>query len=408
MSILSPKQQTEWRESDARWNVACGAASSGKTYCEYYKLPKRMLRLPPGNCLLIGKTERTYQRNILDPMRDMYGEEMISRVGANGTVTLFGRRCYLVGANDERSVTKIQGMTLVYANGDEFTTWPESFFQMLKSRLRAPGACCDLTANPEGPYHWGKKFIDDTPSLRYWHYTLDDNPFLEKAYVDAIKAEYTGMWYKRYILGLWVAAEGAIYDMFDEALHVAGKVPPGISILQHWIGVDYGTLNPTVFLLMGQGTDGVLYILDEWRYDSAEHGGRQKTDAQYSKDFKGWVSDHMIDPRWIFVDPSAASFRAQLRQDGVRHIAEASDVGQFNTVTDGLRRTGSLFGAQRLRILKHCKGLIREIQGYCWDSKAQERGEDEPLKVADHGPDALRYLVNGTHNTWRHWLGKAV
>lgn len=373
-----------------------GAASSGKTYVSYFLKAKRMRQLPPGNCLLIGKTERTYARNVLDPMRDLFGDQFVSQVKGNGVVEMFGRQCYLVGANDERSITKIQGISIVYADCDEFPTYPESFFQMLKSRLRQPGACADLTANPENPYHWAKTFIDTTKNLRSWHFLLDDNPFLDTAYVEAIKQEYTGVWYRRYILGEWCAAEGAVYSMFDESLHVVDQLP---AMRQYWVGVDYGTTNPTVFLLMGEGVDDCLYVIDEYRYDSAEHGGRQKTDAQYSADYRLWIQHHGVKPRWVIIDPSAASFIAQLHADKIQNLAHAD-----NAVLDGIRRVSTLLGANRLKIHRSCKGLIQEMSGYVWDAKAALVGDDKPLKVNDHSVDALRYLCNGIRNVWSRWI----
>lgn len=385
MAILSPKQREVWRSPVKRWNVLVGAVRSGKTYIGYLLKAKRMRQLPPGNCLLVGKTERTYCRNVLDPMRELYGDELIGQINGRGMVTLFGRPCYVVGANDERAVQKIQGMGLIYCDGDEFPTWPQSFFQMLKSRLSEPGAMCDLTGNPEGPYHWAKQFIDTTGNLNCWHFTLNDNPYLDPEYVQAIKTEYSGVWYQRLIEGLWVAAEGAIYDMFSEALHVVDDLP---EIKAHYIACDYGTANPTVFLLIGHAVDGKYYVVDEWRWDSAEKH-RQLTDEQYSQELRAWISAHGIHPVKIIIDPSAASFKAQLRLDRFVGLKDAD-----NTVLDGIRRTAMLLNVERLFIHRRCKGLIKELTSYVWDAKAAERGEDVPVKQNDHAPDALRYFVN--------------
>lgn len=402
MLPYSPKQADVLLNANARWNLLVGATSSGKTFATFDLIAKRILVQPKGNCLLIGKTERTLSRNVLDPMRDRFGVKHVSEIDHKGTVRLFGRRCYTVGANDERSIRKIQGISLVYAYGDEFAIWPESFFNMLKSRLRIPGAMFDGTCNPEGPYHWAKRgLLDRADELDLYsrHFVLDDNPYLDPSYVSALKSEYVGMWYKRYILGLWVAADGAVYDMFDESKHVIDSLPVNEdgypAILRYWVGIDYGTSNPTVFLLVGQDFGGTLYVCDEWRYDSSEHGGRQKTDAEYSAGFREWIAGQGVAPKFAFVDPSAASFIAQLRRDGVRNLASAD-----NSVTDGIRRVATLLSSGRLRIHRRCKGLIREISGYVWDSKAQMHGEDLPCKQADHGPDALRYVINGTVSSW--------
>lgn len=391
MPLLSPKQRTIWNQieaEDARWNVMAGAVSSGKTYLGYLLKAKRMLRLPPGNCMLVGKTYRSYCRNVLDPMREMWGAELIGSPRGDGTVELFGRRCYLVGANDERSVQKIQGLSLVYCDGDEFATWPESFFQMLKSRLRQPGATCDLTCNPEGPFHWAKQFID-SGAARYWHFTLDDNPFNTAEFDAAIRQEYKDLWYRRHILGEWVAAEGAIYSMFDLDKHVV-RTDVGPSA-RCWIGVDYGTSNPTVALAMRFEPDRMV-ITHELRLSGL-------TDLQAAERVKAWMAEVGATPQWVFVDPSAASFRLQLYHSGI-----SNGVAADNDVLSGIRRIASLLMAGRLVIHERCEGLIREMTSYIWDSSAQARGEDKPVKSDDHGPDALRYLVNGTRSAWERWL----
>jgi PBSX family phage terminase large subunit len=352
-------------------------------------------RQPPGAVVLIGKTERTLQRNVIHPMRLRFGEDTVSDIHGQGVVTIAGRDCYVVGANDERARTKIQGQGYILAYGDEVTTWAESFFTMLKSRLDKPESRFLGTCNPEGPYHWLKRDMIDRAgdlNVKHWHFTIDDNPFLAPEVVADLKREYAGVWYKRYILGLWVAAEGAVYDMFDPQTQVVKELP---AMRRYWVGIDYGTTNPTVFLLLGEGVDNCLYVCREWRWDSVAKS-RQKTDAQYSADYRDWID---VSPDWVFIDPSAASFINQLWQDGVKRIAPAD-----NAVLDGIRATSSLLSAGRLKIHESCKGLIEEMSAYIWDKKAEERGEDKPLKTHDHGPDALRYAINGTRNIWARWI----
>lgn len=389
MPHFSEKQAESFAARPRRWNIHVGATSSGKTYGTYSILLKRMRRQPPGNCLLIGNTLGALVRNVIEPMKEIFGPELVQGpYGRFNKVRLFGRECYTLGAHDESSYKAIQGITLAYAYGDEFPTWPRSIMEWLKSRLRVAGACFDGTGNPEGPFHWAKvDWIDraDDLDLAYWHYVLDDNPFLPPDYVESLKREYTGVWYQRLILGLWVAAEGIIYDVFDQAVNVVDEHPP---IVEWWIACDYGTSNPTVFLLVGLGEDGNYYVVDEWRWDSRKRR-RQKTDAEYATDLAEWIDHHDVFPQAIIVDPSAASFIAACRADGIYGVTPAD-----NDVLGGIRRTASMFGAPKLFICSRCKGLIGEILGYVWNPKAQERGQDEPLKRDDHGPDALKYWCN--------------
>lgn len=381
----SPKQKIVFKNAHRRWNILSGAVRSGKTFCSYDLIPLRIKGLPHGNRLLIGKTLATLQRNVLDPLRERY--HYVSSVSNRGVVRIFDRPFYCVGANDEKSVAKIQGLGLIYAYGDEVTTWPESFFQMLKSRLDKPGACFDGTCNPESPQHWFKQSMIDNPDLDVFHqhFTLDDNPFLSEEFKNNLKKEYTGVWYRRYILGEWCMAEGVIYDCFNEAIHVIDDLPPGR--YAYYAGVDYGTSNPTVFLLLAHDLiTNNLYIIDEYYYDSRVHH-RQKTDAEYSQDYIKFIEGRY--PQETFVDPSAASFILQLRKDGVNGVRQAN-----NAVLDGIRTVASAYHQGKLFILRRCNHLINEIPCYVWDSEAQKIGEDRPLKQNDHCSDAKRYILN--------------
>lgn len=391
-----PKMPFEWGffgskalrsldDSTARTNLWHGAVRSSKTITSIVRWLEYVRTAPPGDLLMAGKTERTLKRNILDPIQQMVGSKRFKYNRGTGEATLFGRQVYISGANDERSEGKIRGMTLAGAYGDELTLWPESFFKMLLSRLSVPGAKLFGTTNPDGPFHWLQTgYLDkDGLDLRSWHFELADNPNLDPAYVEALKREYTGLWYKRFILGLWVAAEGAIYDMWDENVHVVDVIPDRFDRLL--IGCDYATGNPTVFLLVGQAGKN-LYVIDEYYWDSSKTG-RQKTDAEYSADFKRFLGDRH--PQAICVDPSAASFIVQMKRDGIPGIRHAD-----NTVLDGIRNVASFLSGDRLFVYRSkCPNLLREFASYVWDPKAQQRGEDKPLKQHDHALDALRYVV---------------
>lgn len=386
--MYSPKQAEVIREARSRLNFLVGAISSGKTFIGSDLLVLRIGSLPPGNILLTGKTLDTYQRNVLDPMRNRFGDDYISTIhGSPLHVDIFGRPCYVVGANDERSYRKIQGISLVHANCDELTGFPESFTMWLMGRLREPGAILDATMNPEHPSHYVKRmFVDRTDlDLSVFNFTIDDNPFLDPIYVAEMKRIYTGVWYDRLILGKWVAAQGAVYDMFDERVHVVDFIP---QILRYWVSCDYGTSNPTAFLLIGLGVDGKYYVIDEFYWDSvAEH--RQLTDAEYSQKYQDWIQGWGVTPMKVLVDPSAASFKVQLRKDRIPNVIDAD-----NDVLNGIRRVSTMFNKSRLFIHKRCTYTRTEVSSYLWDPKASLKGEDKPKKESDHTPDALRYLIN--------------
>ncbi len=378
---FSPKQKKVIKEADARWNILSGAVRSGKSYASYWLLPKRLLELP-GNILLVGKTERTLKRNVIDPMQSLFGEANVSQVYGDGLVDLFGRRCYVVGANDERAVTKIQGLGLSYCLGDEMATWPHNFFEMLKSRLDQPGARFDGTCNPEGPHHWLKEFVDSgSPYIKHFQFSIDDNPFLDPVFVEALKSEYSGVWYKRYILGQWVMAEGSVFDMFDESRHV---IDCPWDHEEYGVAVDYATASVMTFGLYGV-SEGKVYLLKEY-YWNAEKKGRQKTDGQFADDFEDFIGD--IKPKEIWIDPSASSFKLELRRRGYSQARPAK-----NDVINGIRLVSSYLAREKFFIDRSCKDTIQEFGGYVWDPKAQQKGIDQPLKQNDHAMDRNRYFI---------------
>lgn len=416
---LVGKQRESVRLATARGNLWEGAVRSSKTVCSIMQWLKYVRTGPPGPLLMVGKTERTLKRNIIDPISEMVGSSRCHyRTGA-GELDLFGRLIYTAGAHNELAAEKIKGMTLAGAYADEVTTYPESFWSMLMTRLSVDGAQWFGTTNPEGKNHWLKRdFLDraalhltrdgqvlrsegpDVLDLHRFSFQLDDNPNLPAAYVESLKREHVGLFYKRYILGEWVAAEGAIFDMWDDDRHIVDTLPSMV----RWpgLGVDYGTTNPFVGLLLGVGTDQRLYLASEYRYDSRANR-RAQTDAEYSAALRGHVrgipalaGQH---PEWTVVDPSAASFIEQLHRDHWPRVTDAD-----NAVLDGIRQVMSLIGNDQLRAHVSCKGWIDEVSSYSWDPKATADGRDEPLKQDDHSMDAGRYAIRTTEALWRPYI----
>jgi len=404
--VCSPAQIRSIHEAQTTPQIAlwAGAVSSGKTIASLVAFFIALTRAPDrGLVVIVGRTLQTIERNILDPLQaaDLFGilAGQVHHTPGSTTATILGRTVHLIGASDVRAEARIRGATIALAYVDEATLVPHSFWMMLLSRLRVPGARLLATTNPDGPQHWLKReFIDraDTVGLRYWHFTLDDNPSLDADYVARLKRQYTGLWHRRFILGEWCLAAGAVYEMWDEQRHLVDELPP----ITRWLacGLDYGTTNPFHALVVGVGTDGRLYVTAEWRWDSSrEH--RQLTDVEYSQRLREWLATQRgVDPEYVIVDPSAASFRVQLYRDGVRAV-----LGD-NSVLDGIRTVSSLLAVDALRVHASCVELAREMAGYSWDEQASERGEDAPLKVDDHGPDALRYAVHTTRALWRPLL----
>lgn len=382
--LLSPKQIQSYTEATKRFNIWVGAVRSGKTYSSILKLINIIKEGPPGSGMIIGVNRDTIQRNVLLELFKFLGFPPPSTKTTE--TKLYGRNIYFVGAHDEGAVRRIQGSTLAFAYVDEATCIPAPFWRMLLSRLSVKDSQLLATCNPEGPAHWLKKdFIDRAHELdlAYWNFVLDDNPSLDPKFKESLKLEYTGMWYKRYILGEWAVAHGLIYDSYDhDNLYENPTNNPNFYIC----GVDYGTSNATAAVIAAI-TPRIwpqIRIEEEYYYDSAKKG-RSKTDAELADDIKEFVQNRNLSA--IYVDPSAASLKIELRNRNLPVLDANNDVLQ------GIKVTSKFIANKNLLIHKGCRTLIECIQTYAWDPKAADRGEDAPLKKKEHILDALRYCI---------------
>ena len=359
------------------------------------------------NFAMCGKTVGALYRNVLKdlfPTLEANGFELLWRKG-EGCIYIskngHTNRFYTFSGNDERSQDTVQGITLAGCYFDEAAIMPESFINQATGRCSVDGAKIWFNCNPAGSrVHWFKaKWINEyiEKNLLYLHFTMDDNPSLSEKVKDRYRRMYAGVFYRRYIEGRWVAAEGAIYDMWDDDLNSfeMSDIPVDYkSRFEHYIGVDYGTTNPMVFLDCWD--DGkTIWQTDEYYYDSRSRMDTgQKTDDDYANDFEKFVNyDKNLT---VIIDPSAASFRVLLKSRGYR-VREAN-----NDVLDGLRMASTMIQRRRYRVYRpNCPNFMREISGYVWDEKARERGEEAPLKEADHAMDAMRYVVKKIVNRER-------
>jgi PBSX family phage terminase large subunit len=386
---LSVKQVATIDQSYSRMNLWVGAVRASKTVASLYRwIIFVASEAPPDPLLIIGKTQDTAVRNIIKPLQDLIGSSCRWYSGKR-ECWIFDRCCFVLGANDETSEGKIRGMTCGGALGDELTLWPESFWTMLLSRCSPEGAKIFGTTNPDSPYHYLYtnyiKRVDDL-DITVHNFCLDDNPFLSQAFKDNLRKEYRGLWFKRFIQGLWVLAEGTVYDFFDEKEHVLLR-PPG-SAEKYLVGIDHGTANPTCFLLFGVNRHlrPWIWIEREYYYDSVEVG-RQKDDAEYVDDFETFLNG--IKPAQVILDPSAASFKAALRKRARWNLVDAK-----NDVLEGIRLQSRMLNSGEYGVCQNCFHTINEYGAYLWDANAQKRGEDKPLKQHDHTKDAERYVLN--------------
>lgn len=376
--------------------ICDGAVRSGKTSVMSLSFFRwAMLTFTGQAFAFCGKSVGAVERNIVTPLLAVKWVRTRFSVKYNrGDHVLIARdgnrenRFYLFGGKDESSYTLIQGITLAGVLLDEVALMPRSFVEQALARCSVSGAKMWFNCNPENPLHWFRQewiLKAQEHNALHLHFLMNDNPGLDDATRQRYRNMYSGVFYQRYILGQWVMSEGLIYDMFDLTENVYKQAPVGaLYSSTRYIACDYGTTNPCVFLDIYD--DGETIRVDrEYRWDSRKER-RQKTDQEYADDFMEFMGKDWCT---VLVDPSAASFIVALRQRGA-YIREAD-----NDVSDGIRRTGTLFARRRLLVNEaNCMGLIDELGTYMWDDKAAMRGEEKPVKQQDHGPDALRYFVN--------------
>lgn len=214
---FSPMQRQFWREANHRWNIKTGATRSGKTYMDYFVIPKRLIagEGKDGLNVILGNTRETIRRNVILPMQAMYGAKRVGNIRSDNSCMMFGQRVFCLGADNANHVDRLRGSSIKYCYGDEIVTWSPDVFDMLKSRLDKPYSLFDGTCNPDSPQHWFYEFLQSDADIYQQAYTIDDNPFLSPEFVANLKKEYNGtVLYDRYINGLWVAAEGALFTTY--------------------------------------------------------------------------------------------------------------------------------------------------------------------------------------------------
>ena len=384
--------------------IADGAIRSGKTVSMSLSFVFWAMESFNGeNFIMAGKTISSFQRNVLTNLKTMLrsrGYHCIHHISGEtpNMLEITRKRVtnyfYIFGGKDEGSQDLVQGITAAGAFFDEVALMPESFVNQATGRCSVEGSKFWFNCNPGGPLHWFKvNWIDKRmkKKMLYLHFTMDDNLSLSEEIKARYRSMYVGVFFLRYIKGLWSVAEGLIYTMFtDQNLYCDEDRPVALkSVGTRSIAVDYGTTNPCVFLDIWDDGE-TLWVEREYRWDSREEH-RQKTDKEYADDLISFMGKDWCT---VVVDPSAASFIAELRSRGVYVLSADNDV------IDGIRRTAALLQSRKIKIHDNCVGLIDEMGTYIWDEKASMRGEERPVKERDHGPDALRYFVN-TLPDWR-------
>jgi PBSX family phage terminase large subunit len=402
-SVKQKKVLTWWCKDspvkDKDGIVADGAIRSGKTLCMSLSFVLwAMSTFNQQNLGMAGKTIGSFRRNVLFWLKLMlksrkyhvidHRTDNMIEVSKNGVTNYF----YIFGGKDERSQDLIQGITLAGMFFDEVALMPESFVNQATGRCSVDGSKYWFNCNPDNPRHWFKlNWIDKAKekNLVYLHFTMDDNLSLSPKIKQRYWSMYVGVFFKRFIEGIWCVADGLVYSMFDEDKHVIhGECPYSP---MHHVSIDYGTVNP--FSAGIWGFDGKRAIRERELYYNGREKGVRLDDETYYQKLKELIGDTPIE--YIIIDPSAASFIEVIKKHGEYMVK-----GAKNDVLDGIRVTTTFLNTGRLFVHESCTNTIEEFGLYSWD---EESGDDKVIKENDHAMDDTRYYCNTFMRKWLRW-----
>lgn len=392
--IISDKQKEFIREAHHRYNLKVGARRCGKTYLDnLYTIPKRILERKgkDGLNVILGVSKGTIERNVLQPLRQIYGNDLVTTINSQNIAILFGEEVYCLGAEKVNQVSKIQGTSIKYCYGDEVAKWSQEVFIMVQASLDKPYSCFDGALNPENQSHWLKRdFLDQVEEkgldVYVQHYTIFDNPFLSKEFVDNLCKEYEGtVYYNRLILGQWCNAEGIIYRQFadnpnlfikDKAVDECGN-PINFMIIT--IGIDYGASRSTTRFIC----NGITTMFKEvWALDEMKIEGVYSPDILYEKFFEfykrvveeyGKVTTSFAD--WGSLGQTLTfGLNRYLQHKGVPLKVNDCVKGR---IIDRIELDCQLFGMNKRKILKKCTGLISAYTEALWSDKEEDTRLDD-------------------------------
>lgn len=396
---LTEKQSEYLMRCNRRWNFKTGATGSGKSYLDIAAtIPKRILASKgEGLLVLFGNTRGTLERNIIEPMRDLW-PELIGQIRSDNTIHMFGKKVYVLGADNKKHVARIQGTSIEYAYGDEVTTWSEDVFSMLKSRLRCRHSHFDGTCNPDNPNHWVKKFLDSDADIYHQDYVIEDGA-LPLHVIEELKKEYAGtVFYDRFILGRWVAAEGVIYRNFaDNPERYIIDNPPEIKFAT--IGVDFGgNESATAFSCTGY-TNGFREVVTLEEYYKKGITSPSALEAAFLDFVRICKSKYRVTT--AYCDSAEQTLIQGLKtaalREGVGIIVKNAQKGPIN---ERIRAYCVLMGADRYKILRRCKHTIEALQTAVWDGRNMTKDirlDDGTYNI--DSLDALEYSTERYMNT---------
>lgn len=399
---LSKKQNEYIMNATHRWNIKSGAVRSGKSFVDTaYIVPQRIRERAglSGLNVIMGVSKESIERNVLQPMREIYTSDLIGNINSRNVARVCGEDVYCLGAEKVSQVAKIQGASIKYCYGDEIAKWNKEVFQMLKSRLDKTYSCFDGACNPENPTHWLKEFIDNKELDIYLQkYTIFDNPFLDPEFVKQLCKEYEGtVYYDRLILGLWKRAEGAIYRKFADHPEEFIKEPAASDLTEIAIGVDFGgNKSGHSFVARGYDRDNNVYGLKSVRHMNKDF--KDGIDSNILNDllikFVNEVQEKYGKVDFIYWDNAETTLGQSIRNAMLKaNPATIVRPAKKNRIKDRIECVLKLMGAGRFFITEDCETLSTALQEAVWDEKAMKDDRLDDGSSDIDTLDAFEYTI---------------
>lgn len=408
---FSKKQIEFFENADHRWNVKVGATRSGKTYMDYYVIPKRIRARVgmEGHSAILGVSRGTIQRNIIEPLQGIWGANLVGDISSSNICHMFGEDVYCLGAEKVSQVSKLRGSSLKYCYGDEVAEWNPDVFQMLKSRLDKPYSCFDGACNPDAPQHWFKEFLESDVDVYCQKYEIFDNPFLDPKFVEELCKEYEGtIYYDRYILGLWKRAEGAIYRKFaDNPGSFVIQVNPA-ELSEITIGIDFGG-NQSGHAFVARGyTKRYQKVIGLMSRRILQKDYKEPIDSNVLDSLVlDFIAD--VEKKYGSVDEVYWDNAESVLGAGIRNAVELRfphiivRPAKKIRIKDRIDCTVRLMGAGRFFITEDCESLSKALEEAVWDKESllDERLDDgssdiDSLDAFEYAIERdIKYLIGG-------------
>lgn len=419
---LSSKQNEYIINATHRWNIKSGAVRSGKSFVDTaYIVPQRIRERAgkPGLNVIMGVSKESIERNVLQPMREIYTSDLIGNINNRNVARVCGEDVYCLGAEKVSQVAKIQGASIKYCYGDEIAKWNKEVFQMLKSRLDKPYSCFDGACNPEHPTHWLKEFIDNVElDIYLQRYTIFDNPFLDPEFVEKLCKEYDGtIYYDRLILGLWKRADGSIYKRFADnpeafRCEIVDEFTPNTEhkqfrkedITSIEIGLDFGG-NQSGHSFVARGyTDGYrdVIALKSRRItakDEKEDIDSNRLNELFCEFIREVIEEYAVcvkrgdyveycNVESVYWDNAETVLGNSIRNAVEKEFPWISvRPAKKRPINDRIRCTVKLMGARRFFITEDCESLETALSDAVWNKEVI--GKDERLDDGSTDIDSL-------------------